>query len=139
MEWINRCGIAILGYRGNYKPDKTFMWYREKNTIKKMFLSLKSYLGRKSIRVKSIESFNALLFINFVPLILRHKLLKMMYDRKLSKKYFLEKLSLELSKIRKIILANGKEITSEITKKQRDVMESLNIISYYLPKIRDFI
>jgi hypothetical protein len=50
-----------------------------------------------------------------------------MYDSKLSKKYSVEKLLLELSKIRKIVLANGEEVTSEITKKQREIMESLNI------------
>jgi transposase len=131
---INRCGITILGYKGNYKPDETLIWYRERDSIEKMFLSLKSYLGAKPIRVQSIESLNGLLFINFIALILRHKLLKMMYDSKLSKKYSVEKLMLELSKIRKIVLANGKEVTSEITKKQREIMESLNISADYVPK-----
>jgi hypothetical protein len=39
-----------------------------------------------------------------------------------------------LSKIRKIVLENGKEITSEITKKQIEIMESLNISADYVPK-----
>ncbi|MGC9124060.1 MAG: IS1634 family transposase, partial [Thermoplasmata archaeon] len=96
--------------------------------------SLKSYLGARPIMVQSIESLNGLLFINFIALILRQKLLKMMYDSKLSKKYSVEKLLLELSKIRKIVLANGKEVTSEITKKQREIMESLNISADCVPK-----
>ncbi|MGC8566015.1 MAG: IS1634 family transposase, partial [Thermoplasmata archaeon] len=37
---INRCGITILGYKGNYKPDETLIWYRERDSIEKMFLSL---------------------------------------------------------------------------------------------------
>jgi len=42
-----------------------------------------------------------------------------MFEKGLLKKYSLEKLMLELGKIRKIILVNGKEIVSEITKKGR--------------------
>ncbi|MEM5784778.1 MAG: hypothetical protein QXF15_03520, partial [Candidatus Aenigmatarchaeota archaeon] len=85
-----------------------------------MFLSLKSYLGAKPLRVESKETVNALFFVNFIALILRHKLLKMIYESELPKNYSVEKLLLELGKIRKIVLANGKEIVSEITKKQRE-------------------
>ncbi|MGC8619392.1 MAG: hypothetical protein ACP5LA_02620 [Thermoplasmata archaeon] len=58
----------------------------------------------------------------------------MMYDSKLSKKYSVEKLLLELSKIRKIALANGKKVTSELTKRQKKILESLNISADYVPK-----
>ena len=83
-----------------------------------MFLSLKSYLGSKPLRVQSIKTLNALFFINFIALILRHRLLKIMFEKELLKKYSLEKLMLEILKIRKIILVNGKEVVSEITKKK---------------------
>ena len=39
-----------------------------------------------------------------------------MLEKELLKKYTLKKLMLELGKIRKIILVNGKEVVSEITK-----------------------
>jgi len=68
------------------------------------------------LRVESIETLNALFFINFIALILRHRLLKIMLEKELLKKYTLKKLMLELGKIRKIILVNGKEVVSEITK-----------------------
>ena len=99
-----------------------------------MFLSLKSYLGSKPLRVQSIETLNALFFINFIALILRHRLLKIMLEKGLLKKYSLEKLMLELGKIRKIILVNGKEVVSEITKKQREIIEKLNLDIEYVPK-----
>jgi len=41
---------------------------------------------------------------------------------------------LELGKIRKIILVNGKELVSEITKKQRDIIKKLNLDIEYVPK-----
>ncbi|MEM4058707.1 MAG: hypothetical protein QXZ12_08320 [Thermoplasmata archaeon] len=83
--------------------------------------------------VESKETVNALLFVNFIALILRHKLLKMIYENELSKNS-VEKLLLELGKIKKIVLANGKEIVSEITKKHREIMESLNVTIDYVPK-----
>jgi hypothetical protein len=46
----------------------------------------------------------------------------------------LEKLMLELGKIRKIILVNGKEVVSEITKKQREIIDKLNLNIEYVPK-----
>jgi len=42
---------------------------------------LKSYLGSKSLRVQSIETLNELFFINFITLILRHRLLKIMLEK----------------------------------------------------------
>ena len=77
---------------------------------------MKSYLGSKPLRIQSIETLNALFFINFIALILKHRLLKIMFEKELLKKYSLEKLMLEILKIRKIILVNGKKVVSEITK-----------------------
>jgi len=77
---------------------------------------LKSYLGSKPLRIQSIETSNALFFINFIALILRHRFLKIMLEKELLKKYSLEKLMRKQGKIRKIILVNGKKVVSEITK-----------------------
>jgi len=96
--------------------EEVLIWYRERDSIEKMFLSLKSYLGSKPLRVQSIETLNALFFINFIALILKYRLLKIMFEKELLKKYSLEKLMLEILKIRKIILVNGKKVVSEITK-----------------------
>ncbi|MEM4058685.1 MAG: hypothetical protein QXP59_03540 [Saccharolobus sp.] len=45
---------------------------------------------------------NTLFFVNFIAVILRHKLLKIIYENGLLKNYSVEKLLLELSKIRKL-------------------------------------
>jgi len=82
-----------------------------------------------------METLNALFFINFIALILRHRLLKIMVDKGLSKKYSLEKIMFELGKI---ILTNGNEVISEITKRQREIIEKLNPKLEYVPKKREF-
>jgi len=65
-------------YRGNYRPDEVLLWYKERDSIEKMFLSLKSYLRSRPLSVQSMETLNALFFIG---LILRHRLLRMILEK----------------------------------------------------------
>ena len=44
-----------------------------------------------------------------------------------------EKMLLELHKLRKVILQDGKEITTEITRKQKEILESLGIKPEHVP------
>ena len=41
----------------------------------------------------------------------------------LLKRYSVEKMILELDKLRKVILHDGKEITTEITRKQKEILD----------------
>ncbi len=54
----------------------------------------------------------------------------MIYDIKLLEKYSVENLLIKLSKIRKIVLADRKKVSSEIAKRKKEIMESLNISTY---------
>jgi transposase len=67
------------------------------------------------------------LFIAFLALILRMKLMRMMNVAGLSKRFSIEGLLTELAKIKVIILADGQKITSEVTKKQREILDALNM------------
>jgi len=51
----------------------------------------------------------------------------MMRETKIIEDYTVESLLLELEKIRKIKLQNGKVIVTELTRKQKDIMEKLNL------------
>jgi len=50
-----------------------------------------------------------------------------MRDAGLLKNYTVEKLLLELEKIKKIQLANGDIVVTEVTKKQNDILKKLNL------------
>lgn len=67
------------------------------------------------------------LFITFISLIIRLRLLRLMKESKLIEEFTLDNLLLELSKIKKIQLVNGKIIVSEISKKQRAILEALHL------------
>ena len=55
------------------------------------------------------------------------KLLKQMKDTDLLEEYTLDGLLLELAKIKKIRLANGEVITTEVSKKQRMILQALGL------------
>jgi len=58
---------------------------------------------------------------------LRMRLLKLMKDASLLDEYTLEGLLMELSKIKKVQLATGETITTEISKKQRTILDALGL------------
>jgi transposase len=55
------------------------------------------------------------------------KLMRMMIDAGLNKKYSVEGLFTELEKIKTLVLSDGEKITTEITKKQREILDALKI------------
>ncbi len=68
-----------------------------------------------------------LIFVTFLSLILRMKLLKQLKDTDLLEEYILDGLLFGLAKIKKIRLANGETITTEVSKKQRTILEALGL------------
>jgi len=76
--------------------------------------------------LRTNNSLRGYLFIAFLALILRMKLLKIMNDSGLNKKYSVEGVLTELEKIKIMILPNGKRITTEVTKKQREILDALH-------------
>ena len=55
------------------------------------------------------------------------RLLSMMRETKISENYTVESLLLELEKIRKIELQNGEVIVTELTRKQKEIIEKMNL------------
>lgn len=67
------------------------------------------------------------LFVTFVSLILRMRLLKLMRETGLMEDYTLEGMLLELAKIKKIRLANGEIMVTELSRRQRTILEKLGL------------
>jgi hypothetical protein len=55
------------------------------------------------------------------------RLLSMMKETKIIEDYTVESLLLELEKIRKIELQNGEVIVTELTRKQKEIIEKMNL------------
>ena len=75
------------------------------------------------MRVHGLETLRGNLFVNMVSLAIRSAILAEMKKTDLANRYSIEKILLELHKVRKVKLQNCKEIMTEITKKERDIIE----------------
>jgi transposase len=124
---LNRMGFTIMFYNGKYTWNDVWGWYHERDIVEKVFLFTKNYLNTVPFNAQKTEVAKGLILVGFVALILRFKLLKMMKETDLNKQYSIPKLLLELSKIKRIKLKDGKYITSEVSKKQREIIKSLKI------------
>ena len=97
-----------------------------KDIIEKYFDDLKNSLDMKRLRMHTIETVDGRLFVQFIALIITSALRREMQTSKLSEKYTVRKLLIEMDPLTKIRYA-GKygQILTEITKPQREILELL--------------
>jgi transposase len=124
---INKMGKFILLYRGDFSWEECLSLYRSKDVVEKGFDILKNDIELIPMNVRTDSSLRGYLFVAFIALILRMKLMRMMNDARLSKRYSVEGLFTELEKIKVMILPDGQKITTEISKRQREILDNLGI------------
>ncbi|MCX8207983.1 MAG: IS1634 family transposase [Methanothrix sp.] len=124
---VNKMGKFILLYNGNFSWEECLSLYRGKDVVEKGFSVMKNNLDVMPSNLKTNNSLRGYLFVAFLALILRMKLMRMMIDAGLSKKMSVDGLLTDLEKIKILVLPNGERITTEISKKQRDILDALHI------------
>lgn len=127
MQRVNRMGKFILFYHGDTDWKECLTAYRQKDFIEKGFKRFKKDLKSLPLNTQKESTTKGFLFICFVGLIIQMRLVNQMKESDLLENYTVEKLFLELEKMKKIRLANDELIVSEITKKQKDILEKLNL------------
>jgi transposase len=124
---VNRMGIKVILSRGDHGWREVLSWTREKDIIEKMFMRIKNDLKGLPLRAHKTEVAMGLIFVTFLALILRSRLTSLLRETGLAKKYSVPSLLLELRKIKKVELTDGTLITTEITKKQREIIKTLKL------------
>lgn len=124
---INRMGKMVFIYNGNFDWRECLGMYGQKDVVEKCFRALKKDILASPLNAQKQETARGLIFITYLALILRFKLLAMMKESGMDEKYSVEGLMLELEKIKKIELQNGDLITTEIGKKQRNILEGMKL------------
>jgi len=124
---VNLMGSMVLIYNGNYDRDYVLGMYKERELVEKMFRALKNDISGIPLRVHKTSVVRGIIFVHFLALILRFRLLRMLKSSGLIEDYSIPKLILELSKIKRVVLADGKTITTEISKKQRNIIKKLGL------------
>ena len=124
---MNKMGKYILFYSGDFDWMKCLSLYRERDEIEKSFKTLKNEIDILPLNTHSEKTTKGFIFIAFLSLIIRTRLITMMRDAGLIDKYSVELLLLQLEKLRKIALADGQIFVTEMTKKQREILQALNL------------
>ena len=127
----NRMGRFLLVYRGEYTPLECLSIYRNRDSIEKAFRILKTDLDIFPMRVRKESTIRGMLFIFFISLIIRTALMRGMISSGLMKEYSLERMLLELEKFHVIEDQNGNLTELERTKKQKDIIDALDKISWW--------
>lgn len=124
---INKMGKYILLYRGEFSWMECLSLYRSRDVVEKGFDVLKNDIDLMPANLRTNSSLRGYLFIAFLALILRMKLMRMMSDAQLNKSYSVEGLFTELEKVKMMVLPDGERVITEITKKQREILDALHI------------
>ncbi len=84
-------------------------------------------MGGESLWVHGMDALKGEMIMNLIAITDRYRILRYMRPSGLLKKYSVEKMLLELYKFSKVILQDKKEITTEITRRQKEILESMGI------------
>ncbi len=92
---------------------------------------MKTDLDTFPMRVRKESTIRGILFIFFISLIIRSALMRGMISSGLMNRYSLEKMLLELKKLHVIEDASGSITELERTRKQKDILEALEKVSWW--------
>lgn len=124
---VNKMGLFILLYEGDFTWDECLSLYRSRDLVERSFDILKNDLDIMPLNIKKRESLCGLMFIAFLSLLVRMHILKQLQETGLIKNCSLERIFLELEKIRWFVLPEEKFLITEIGKKQRHILDTLDI------------
>jgi transposase len=124
---VNRMGKFFLFYNGERDWMECLTVYRERDIVEKGFKVMKNDVKSLPLNTNKDSTTRGFIFVCFIGLIIRTRLLNMMRETKIIEDYTVQSLLLELEKIRKIELQNGEIIVTELTRKQKQIMEKLNL------------
>jgi len=124
---MNKMGKYILFYSGDFDWMTCLSLYRERDEVEKAFKALKNEIDLLPLNTQTEQTTRGFIFVAFLSLVIRTRLMNKMREVGLLDKYSVELLLLQLDKLRKINLVDGQVITTEITKKQRDILDALKI------------
>ena len=124
---VNRMGTFFIFYSGDFDWMHCLSTYRERDVVEKGFCNLKNEIKTLPLNTQKESTTRGFLFMSFLSLIIRMRLLNRMKSTGLLKKYTIEKMLLELEKLRKVQLSNNKIIVTEMTSKQKNIIKTLNL------------
>ncbi len=124
---INRMGKFLLFYNGERDWLDCLTVYRERDVVEKGFKAMKKDIQSLPLNTNKDSTTKGFIFVCFIGLMIRMRLLKMVKETGIIEDYTVESLLLELEKIRIIKMQNGEVIVTELTRKQKEILDKMNL------------
>ncbi len=126
-KYLSKNGIFIIAGNTNLSKHQIIDYYRNKDSIEKIFDIVKNEISGKRLRAHSKESAEGRLFVKFISSILYASVSKIMKEKKLFKTFSLRELMLEMNKIKRTQINKANIILSELTKRQKKIIDAFDI------------
>ncbi len=125
---IFRAGILVFILHGKTLDSKDLIEsYRNRDRVEKDINSLKNHIDTKRIRAHNQDTSNGRLFIKFIALIIRTKIMNVIKNDKNLKKYSINEIIAELKKLKVNTFDDKNKFLTEFTKKQKLIFKAFNI------------
>jgi len=121
----------LIANNGNYTWETCLASYKEKGLIERGFDRLKNDLEFTTPHIRKDTTLKGLMFICFLALIIRMRIMNVLKRAGLLKSYSFERLVIQLEKLKAIVLEDGQIIYSELTKKQKELLQPFDAVPKY--------
>ena len=127
-ELLQQAGYFVfLTTDSDCTPAELIQTYRGRDGIEKAFDNLKNELDFKRLRTHLSNTTDGKVFVAFIALIIRSYLQSQIKQHHKAKKLTLQKVLLELTKIKLVTLNDGTNTLMPLTKAQKTILEALDI------------
>ena len=130
---LKLCGYFAIVSSANITAAEALIKYKGRDASEKLFKGDKSFLGNRAMRMHSLESEEAKIFIEFIALIVRNKIYTCLKDEKVEIDHDYNYMSVpaaikELEKIEMIKLTDGKyRLNYAVTKTQKVILGAFDL------------
>ena len=114
---LDRYNITVITFIGDHNAYFVLSGYRRMNAVETLFMSSSTFTGGEPLKVHGMDALRGEMFVNLIAIAIRSRILEYIRSSGLLKKYSVEKMLLELHKLRKVLLHDGRDITTEMTRK----------------------
>jgi transposase len=126
--YISRMGtFLMLTNQENLSREEVLSHYRQRDKVEKVFDISKNEMDGNRLRAHDQYKVNGRLFIKFIALIIHSEISKTMKEKKLFEKFSVKEVLSELKKIKFTKIGEAEPFLSEISKKQKNILESFGV------------
>jgi len=125
---IFKAGAFVMIVNGETQDKMQIIeYYRNRDEVEKDMHSLKNELDGKRIRAHNSHTANGRIFVKFLAMIIRAKIINVIKKHEKLKNYSVNEIFAELRKLKVNCFDEDNNFITEITKKQKTIFEAFSI------------